>query len=138
MKGKKMTVKERMAKLEDDKNERRKLCKAFCDHLEKGFSKECFSEVTHQTVERYMKSFPQEFPAEEIEAARLRGREWWEGIGRRQANGECLGNSRTWFYNMANRYAWRERLEVEAEHKGSVNVNVVTYASKKPSQSVVE
>lgn len=131
MKGKKLTLKEREEKLEADKNERRKLCKAFCEHLAEGLSKESFSDVHYQTIERYMKLYPEEFPQEEIQLAAVKGREYWERIGKRQANGECLGNSRTWFYNMANRFGWREKIEVEAEHKGQVNVNVISYATQK-------
>jgi hypothetical protein len=138
MKGQKLTLKERLVKLESDKLERRRLCKAFCDHLEEGLSKESFSIVHHQTIERYMKVYPEEFPQEEIELSQLRGREFWERLGRRQASGDCLGNSRTWYYNMANRYGWREKIDIEAEHKGSVNVNVVSYVSSKKASQYTE
>ncbi len=66
------------------------------------------------------------------------GRQAWEEIGHKQANGQCLGNSRTWFYNMANRYGWRDKIEVEAEHKGQVQVQVVSYASSKQAPGVSE
>ena len=81
-----------------------------------------------------MKKYPEEFPREEIELALVKGKEMWERIGLRQANGTCLGNSRSWFYNMANRYGWREKLDVEAEHKGEISVNVISYASQKARQ----
>ena len=73
----------------------------------------------------------EEFVEEELKDAMRRGRSYWETLGKRQAAGDCLGNSRTWFYNMANRFGWREKLEVEAEHKGQVNVNVISYATQK-------
>ena len=134
MKGKKLSLQERLERLEKDKAERKKLCKSFCDHLAQGLSKDSFSEVHMQTIERYMKKYPEEFPREEIELALVKGKEMWERIGLRQANGTCLGNSRSWFYNMANRYGWREKLDVEAEHKGEISVNVISYASQKARQ----
>lgn len=135
MKGKKMTLKERMEKIERDKNERRRLFKALCDHVSNGLSIESFSEVTTNTLKSYFKLYPEEFSGEEFDTALQKGREYWEDIGRRQANGNCLGNSRTWYYNMANRFGWREKLEVEAEHKGQIAINVVNYASQKTSRS---
>jgi hypothetical protein len=134
MKGKKMSLKERIAKLDVDKNERRKLFKALCDHLSEGLSIESFSEVTDHTIYRYLKQFPEEFDKDELDIAKKKGRVWWESIGKAQSSGNCIGNSRSWYYNMANRYGWREKLDIEAEHKGSINVNVVSYASKKASQ----
>jgi hypothetical protein len=129
MKGKKITVKERLALLEKNAAERRKLCKSLCSHLEKGLSMDCFPEVHYQTIERYIKSFPEEFPREEIELALVKGKHWWEEIGRLQSNGNCIGNSRSWYYNMVNRFGWHEKAHIESEHKGSVNVSVVSYAS---------
>lgn len=133
MKGKKLSLKEKMEKLEADRNERRRLFKALCDHVSGGLSIESFSEVSDHTIYRFLKEFPGEFDKEELDLAKKKGREYWEDIGRRQANGNCLGNSRTWFYNMANRFQWREKLDIEAEHKGQVNINVVSYASQKAS-----
>lgn len=130
MKGKKMTVKERLEKLERDKNERRKIFKELCDHVSEGLSIESFAGLSDRHFYRLAKMYPDDFDEEELYMAKQRGRDYWERIGQRQANGSCLGNSRTWYYNMANRYGWREKLEVEAEHKGSVNVNVVSYASQ--------
>ena len=134
MKGKKLSLKERMEKLEKDKNERRKIFKELCDHVAGGKSIDCFNWLSANTIRSYLKLYPEEFVAEEMEEAYRKGKCLWEDLGMRQANGSCLGNSRTWYYNMANRYGWREKLEVEAEHKGSVNVNVVSYASQKARQ----
>src|ERR1700742_1471459 len=113
MKGKKLTLKEKMAKLEADKNERRRLFVNLCAHVAQGLSLESFSEISDQTIYRFLRDYPEEFNREELEIAKKKGREWWENIGKAQASGVCLGNSRTWFYNMANRYGWREKLELE-------------------------
>ena len=138
MKGKKITVKERVIKLAHDKNERKKVFKELCDHVGNGYSLESFAPLSSESVRKFLKTYPEEFCQEELDTALRKGRDWWEGIGRKQASGDCLGNSRTWYYNMANRYGWREKLEVEAEHKGQVNVNVVSYASIKASESCVD
>lgn len=138
MKGKKLSLKEKLTKLEDDKKERQRICKAFCQHLEEGLSRACFAEVHIQTLERYMKAYPEDFPQEEIDLAASKGQQTWERIGKKQSTGECMGNSRSWYYNMANRYGWREKIELEAEHKGQVNVNIVSYASRKDSSDTPE
>lgn len=135
MKGKKLTHKERVEKLEADSNERRRICRELCAHLAEGYSLESFSEISTNSLRKYINLYKEEFPQEEIDLAMQKGRDMWESIGRRQAMGDCLGNSRTWFYNMAHRYKWSDRVNVETEHKGNVNVNVVSYAaSKKPLQ----
>jgi|SRR5690242_4253688 len=135
MKGKKLTVRERKEKLEACKTERRKTFKELCDHVSQGLSLECFGPLGPDSIRKYLKTYPEEFVQEELDNAMRNGRDWWEKIGRSQANGSCLGNSRTWYYNMANRYGWREKLEVEAEHKGQVSVNVVSYATQKSREN---
>lgn len=135
MKGKKLSVKERMAKLEGDKTERRKIFRELCEHVGQGYSLDSFAPLSKTSISSYLKLYPEEFCQEELDNAMRQGRDWWEGIGRRQASGDCLGNSRTWFYNMANRYGWREKLEVEAEHKGQVSINVINYASQRASSN---
>lgn len=135
MKGKKLTYKERIAKLESDAAERRRIFKELCDHVAQGLSLESFGPLSTTSIKTYMNLYKDEFIQEELDNAMRNGRDWWETIGKRQASGDCLGNSRTWFYNMANRFGWREKLDIEAEHKGSVNINVVNYSSKKALQS---
>ena len=134
MKGKKLTVKETLAKVEQDRIYRRKIFKELCTHVAQGLSLDCFSLLAVDTIKKYLKVYPEEFVQEELDQALRDGKIWWESCGRRQANGECLGNSRTWYYNMSNRYAWRDKVEVESEIKGNVSVNVVNYSSKKPSE----
>jgi hypothetical protein len=138
MKGKKLSSKERIEKLEHDKNERSKIFKELCAHLREGLSLESFAPIGPDSVRKYLQIYKEEFIQEEFEQALRAGRDCWEKIGKRQANGECLGNSRTWFYNMANRFGWREKLEVEAEHKGQVNVSIVSYATKKALTDTLE
>lgn len=134
MKGKKMTTSERMQKLEEDKTERRKIFKELLAHVEQGLSVESFGPLSDVSIRKYLNLYKEEFVQEELDEAKRKGRAYWEAVGKRQANGECLGNSRTWFYNMANRFGWRKKLEVEAEHKGQISVNVISYAIQKALQ----
>lgn len=134
MKGKKLSYKERVEKLEADAIERKKIFKELCEHVEKGYSLDCFVPLSVVSIRKYLQTFSEEFVQEELDAAMRKGKIYWEDIGTRQANGQCLGNSRSWYYNMANRYGWRDKLDIEAEHKGQVAVNIVSYASSKPLQ----
>lgn len=137
MKGKKMTHSERKLKLEFDKTERRKVFRELLIHLQKGLSLQCFGPLSDSSIYEYCKKYPEEFNQQELQEAIRDGRDWWENIGRSQANGSCMGNSRTWFYNMANRYGWRDKLDVESDNKHALNVNVVSYASSKVSATTV-
>jgi hypothetical protein len=138
MKGKKLSVKEKMERIEQDEKYRCQIFSDLCAHLRKGYSLECFVGLPVRTLFNYLKAYPQEFIPEELELARQEGRVYWETIGHRQAAGDCLGNSRTWQYNMINRYGWRDKIEVEAEHKGTVQVNVISYAQSKQCKSECE
>ena len=137
MKGRKLTVKERAAAIEAKADERRKIFKELCSHVAGGYSVASFPELSETSIRDYLNRFKDEFIQEELDLALRRGRVMWEGIGKRQADGQCLGNSRSWYYNMANRYGWREKIDIEAEHKGSIEVQVVSYASKKRSTNAV-
>lgn len=134
MKGKKLSYKERIDKLEADKTERKRIFRELCAHVEKGYSLDCFVPLSVNSIRRYINVFKDEFIQEELDEAMRQGKVYWETIGDKQANGQCLGNSRSWYYNMANRYGWRDKIDIEAEHKGQLAVNIVSYSSKKPLQ----
>lgn len=134
MRGKKLSVAEHKAKIESDKIERRKVFKELLAHLENGYSLDCFPTLSDTSIKDYLKRYPDEFNEEEFVKALRNGKLGWEDIGRRQANGSCLGNSRSWYYNMVNRYSWHEKAQVETKNEHQVQVNVVSYATKKPSQ----
>lgn len=135
MKKDKPPIKERMKHYSESPEARIKCFKLLCKHVREGKSLDCFSELGDESIREFMKLYPDEFNAVELKEAMRGGKEMWETIGHRQAVGTCLGNSRSWYYNMANRYGWRDKLDIEAEHKGNVNVNIVSYASSKPSSS---
>ncbi len=131
--GKKMTHKERMQKYRTCAKTREKLFKDLLVHIRKGFSLDCYGPLSEMVIREFCKQYPEEFSEEELVGAMRGAKEHWEDIGHKQALGSCLGNSRSWYYNMVNRYGWSEKSQISTEHKGEVSVNVVSYASKKPS-----
>src|ERR1700679_1052112 len=103
-----------------------------CKHLAQGYSIDCFSDLSDKSIKTYIKLYPNEFSQDKLDEAMRKGKQMWESIGTKQARGECLGNRRNWYYNMSNRYGWREKVDIEQETKGAVNVSVINYSSKKP------
>lgn len=134
MRGKKLSAREQKEKLESDANERKKVFKELLAHIRAGYSLDCFSACSDTTIRTYLKEYPNEFDSEEFYEALRDGKQGWEEIGRKQATGACLGNSRSWYYNMANRFGWSEKAQIETKNDHTVSVNVVSYASKKPSK----
>lgn len=137
MRSRKCTVKALHKDCEESATERARIFKELCTHVAAGYSVESFPELSNFTVKSYLERFPGEFDVDELDKALRKGRVVWEGIGKAQAEGQCLGNSRSWFLNMVNRYGWRDKIEVEAQHSGAIEVQVVSYASKRASQDSV-
>jgi hypothetical protein len=135
MKGKKMNGRELKAQLEKDAELRRKVFKQLVAHLEEGYSLDCFPPCCEKSIKEYLIRYPEEWIEEDFVNAMRSGKQGWEGIGRRQATGECLGNSRSWQYNMSNRYRWRDKVDIEQETRGQVQVSVVSYCSKKTDKT---
>lgn len=131
IKRERLTPQEKGLKIAEDPIYRRQMFVDLLRHVEGGYSLDSFEGCSDDSVRKYLKLYKDEWNQEELEQAQRKGKGLWENIGFRQANGECIGNSRSWYYNMANRYGWREKLDIEAEHKGQVQVNVVSYASQR-------
>jgi len=135
--GKKESAKERIERYNTDPGARKRLCAELCKHLEQGYSVESFSGVSTRILKTYLELYKDEFPREDIEEAMQVGRDTWEQIGKRQANGQCLGNSRSWYLNMSNRYNWTDKQQIEVDGKQAVSVSIVNYSSAKPSVKCV-
>jgi hypothetical protein len=129
MKHEKMTYEEKVAKLEADKEMRAELFKELCTHVRGGYSVDSFGGLCYKTIKEWFSKYPDEFSNSVFELALQEGKAMWEDIGKRQALGSCLGNSRTWYYNMSNRYGWSDKQELKADVKGQLQVNVVNYAT---------
>lgn len=136
MKDKKITAKERIAKLEVDSAYRKEIFKGLLAHLTKGYSLDCYAPLSAERIHEYLQRYPNEFSCEELQETIRQAKTNWEDIGTRQSNGSCLGNSRSWVYNMINRYNWTDKVKVETKGEQQVNVNIVSYAkSAKPKLS---
>jgi hypothetical protein len=121
--------------MESDKIERKRIFKELLVHISLGYSLDCFPVLSDISIKEFVSKYPEEFVEEELIEAMRSSKLMWEDIGKKQSIGTCLGNSRSWYYNMVNRFGWRERMEVEAEHKGTIAVQVVSYAStREPSK----
>jgi hypothetical protein len=131
MKGRKLSSKEEKEKLQASADYRRKVFKELLAHIKQGYSLDCFGPISLSCIKEYLKTYPEQFCGDELEEAQRQAKTGWETLGRKQADGTCLGNSRSWYYNMANRYGWAEKQEVKQEHSGGVSVNIVSYASTK-------
>lgn len=126
----KRSARERREKAIHDSKERRKIFEELLEHIESGFSLDSFGMMSAETIREWCVRYPNEFIQEEIDDALRCGKDSWEKIGYKQAVGACLGNSRTWYYNMSNRYGWTERSKVDADVKQAVAVQVVSYARR--------
>lgn len=95
--------------------DRRRACSAFCDHIAAGFSIDSFPGADRKTLRYYAEQFPEDFPAEQLEAAARRGLLEWERIGKAGSQGELPKfNASAWALNMKNRAGWRDRSELES------------------------
>lgn len=137
VRGKAVSAEERKKKLEESAEERRKMFQKVCSHLRAGYSLDCFDELAEAAVKHYVEAFPGEFCPDEYAKALRVGKLGWEQIGRRQADGTCMGNSRSWYYNMSNRYGWSERSQIDADVKNAVSVTVIKYDRKVDSSASV-
>lgn len=123
------TTKKVLNALDNEAVSRKVAFKELCDHVAKGYSLDSFPLLCKKTIEKYFLKYPEEFVRDDFEKALRKGRLMWEDIGVKQSLGTCLGNSRTWYYNMCNRYSWAERSQIEAEHKGNLALEIVSYAT---------
>lgn len=117
-----------MEQLANSPTFRSKVFQKLVDHIISGYSLDCFVEIGKEGILKCFELYPLEFKTELYETALRHGKKNWEDIGKKQATGHCLGNSRAWVYNMINRYNWSDKLQVDANVKGQVAVQVVNYS----------
>lgn len=133
-KGKKRSYKEFLSILESDSCERKKLFQNLLGHLREGLSIESFYQLETQRLLSFIERYKNEFDDDEIKLAMQEGRDWWERLGKAQASGQNVGNSRAWWYNMAHRYGWSDKVELKAKHEGTLQVQIVNYSDVKDSK----
>ena len=118
--------------LRDSQKLREECFELLIEHIESGYSMDCFEFFSEPTLFEFVKIYP-EFNLPRLENSIRKAKAGWEKIGHEQATGKCIGNSRSWFYNMAHRYGWSDKVQVDANVKGNVNVSVINYSDVKPS-----
>ena len=117
------------------KEERQAACDALCKtHFFSGLSRGCFDLADWDTVERYMKDFPEDFPPEKIAKAVRDNKKVWETIGLDGAMGKINGfNATSWIFNMKNRFKdeWKDKQEHDHQSSdGSMKPTVVQLVGK--------
>lgn len=137
-KSKPLSAREKRERLEKDVEYRKELFRKLQDHVAQGFSVSSFEHLSEHSIKKYCEEFPEEFLIDDLEESMRKSKTFWEGIGLAQAQGKCLGNSRSWIYNMANRFGWREKQEIEAKHEAQVQVSIVDYAGTKTLTDTLE
>lgn len=124
-----------LEKLHASTEARKATFKELKKHLVAGFSLDAFPPLSEKTIKEFTMKYPLEFPLHELDQAMREAKTGWERIGRQQADGSCLGNSRSWQYNMINRYGWRDKIEQSVDVSGQVSIAVISYADTKRAES---
>ena len=92
---------------------RQEAFEAACAHIAEGYTKECFPLADWDTVERYMRDFPEDFPSEKMDEAIRINQRRWETWGMGGVTGKIKHfNSGSWVFNMKNRFGWRDKKDV--------------------------
>lgn len=94
--------------------------KQYCDWIAEGKSKESFVfdhptlTLTHQTMERYIREFPNEFPAIHKLRAEARSLAHWESLGKQMMLGQIEGKIQPAIYQMfmRNKFKWDKEITV--------------------------
>lgn len=92
---------------------RQELCDQLVDHLSHGYSLDCFPPISRNTIKKYLREFPQDFPPERIERAIREGQKWDESVGIAASGGPAPDgfnpsnfNVTAWIFRMKNKYGW--------------------------------
>lgn len=111
--------------------ERKRLLKEYLKHIRSGFSDKSFALCDMDTFQSYCEKYPNDFPTDMIDHARRERLLFWEKIGIDGTMGIIRNfNSRSWEFNMKNRFRWSEKIEVD--NKGNI-VTSITFIEKKPT-----
>ena len=121
-----------------DASARRRSFDRLMRHIRQGYSIRSWGEYSEKVVKTFLDTYPEEWDSEELERAQREGMCYWEGLGRAQSDGTCMGNSKSWIYNMVNRFGWTDRSEVKQESSGGIEVRVVNYATPAVPQPSLE
>lgn len=99
--------------------------KELIKHLENAFDQDSFEPCDWDTVEYYIKNFPEDFPADEIAAARRRGHKVLEKMLTGIAHGKINGNAAAAIFIVKNKLPRHYRDKTETEHMGRGGGDIV-------------
>lgn len=108
------------------------------EHLRRGYSLDSFGMASRDTILLMLKTHAAEWPEKDLWNAVRKGQELWESLGYKQAAGLSMGNASAWKFAMSAKYGWTDKIEVNANHSGNVDVTIVDYAKHKTSSDSVE
>lgn len=98
-----------------EKSERQRVFKLLIKHLEEAWDQDSFYECDWETVEKYCKDFPEDFPPDEIKMAKRRGHMVIEGLLKGIAKGSVAGNAPTAIFLAKNKIKYTDKLNVDSK-----------------------
>lgn len=114
--------------------QRKKLLTEYLNHICCGYSDKSFTLCDMDTFLVYCKKYPNDFPTDMIERGRRERLFFWERIGIEGTTGKIQGyNSRSWEFNMKNRFKWSEKIEVEST--GNI-VTSISFVERKTGREI--
>lgn len=126
------------SEFESDKELRIWAFNELCKHVESGSSPQGFELISPNTAIAWFDKYPEEFDRGRYEISLRKGFDWWESVGKRQTLGTCNGNSRTWYYNMSNKYGWSDRQHIESNAKVTTQVQIVNYGDTQSTKDTTQ
>ena len=109
--------------------QRKKLLTEYLAHISSGYSDKSFTVCDMDTFNNYCTKYPNDFPTDMIEQGRRERLFFWEKIGIEGTTGKIQGyNSRSWEFNMKNRFRWSEKIELES--RGNI-VTSISFVERK-------
>ena len=117
--------------------QRKKLLAEYLTHISSGYSDKSFPVCDMDTFMLYCEKYPNDFPTDIIEQGRRERLLFWERIGIEGTTGKIQGyNSRSWEFNMKNRFRWSEKIELES--RGNILTSISFVERKSDNRELKE
>lgn len=96
-----------------EKEDRQRLFAQLIEHLENAWDQESFAPCDWDTVQKYCKDYPEDFPADKIAQAKRRGHQIIEGLLKGIAHGKIKGNAVAAIFLAKNKIKYTDKLNVD-------------------------
>jgi len=100
--------------------QRAELFNAILEHLSNAWDQASFEMCDWDTVERYIRDFPEDFPIDEINKSKRKGHKVIESLLRGIAQGKIQGNAPTAIFLAKNKIKYRDQVDTRVD--GSISV----------------